>query len=226
MSGPATEKTPPPHGAYPIFHALCPLILASASPRRIAFFTGLGLSAAVLAPPREAEPLPLTDEKPEAYALRAALAKASSIPALPAYAAIAGEASPDAPPLIIAADTVVALGNRLLGKPRDPEHALHMLRALAGKKHTVITGCALLGAGAPRVFAVQSDVTMWNCPDDLLRAYARGGEPMDKAGAYAVQGAGAFLVQSINGSWSNVVGLPLAELVQTLVAMRAVAHAP
>ena len=127
------------------------------------------------------------------------------------------------PPLVIAADTIVVLRGRILGKPRDSEHALDMLRKLAGKKHTVITGCALLKAGASRSFTVQSHVVMWKCPDDLLRAYAESGEPLDKAGAYAVQGMGAFLVQRIIGSWSNVVGLPLAELVQVLVEMRAIA---
>ena len=97
-----------------------------------------------------------------------------------------------------------------------------MLRGLAGNTHRVITGCALLAAGMSHTFAVQSHVRMWNCPDDLLRAYAFSGEPMDKAGAYAVQGMGAFLVESITGSWSNVVGLPLAELIQTLTDLRAV----
>ena len=158
-------------------------------------------------------------ERPEAYALRAALAKAASILALPEYSVPPGKG---ASPVIIAADTVVALRKQILGKPRDPEHALATLRSLSGKRHTVITGCALLSAETNCTFAVRSRVEMWDCPDDLLRAYASSGEPMDKAGAYAVQGLGAFLVRRITGSWSNVVGLPLAELVQALMGMRAI----
>ena len=205
----------------PIFLARRPLVLASASPRRIAFFNELGLAPTVLAPPSQAEPQPAKGEKPESYALRAALAKAAGAAALPEYAAILA-ASPDARPIIIAADTIVVLGRRILGKPRDAGHALDMLRRLAGKNHRVITGCALLDGETSRSFAAQSRVLMWNCPDDLLRAYVNGGEPMDKAGAYAVQGTGACLVQRIAGSWSNVVGLPLAELVQTLMEMKAI----
>ena len=208
----------------PIFHARRPLVLASASPRRIAFFAELGLTPTVLVPPPQAEPSPVRGEKPESYALRAALAKAAGAAMLPEYAAIRA-ASPSAHPVVIAADTIVVLGRRILGKPRDAGHALDMLRALAGKKHRVITGCALLDNGTGRSFAVQSRVLMWDCPDELLRAYVSGGEPMDKAGAYAVQGVGACLVQHIAGSWSNVVGLPLAELVQTLLEINAIAPA-
>ena len=209
-------------GALLIFYALRPLVLASASPRRIDFLAELGLSARIIIPPQEAEPSPLPGEAPESYVLRAAFAKASSVLALPEYSAAISENPSAATPLVIAADTIVVLRNRILGKPRDPEHALDMLRKLAGKKHTVITGCALLNGGTSHTFAVQSHVHMWNCPENLLRAYALSGEPMDKAGAYAVQGMGAFLVERITGSWSNVVGLPVAELVQILIEMRAI----
>ena len=125
-------------------------------------------------------------------------------------------------PVIIAADTVVVFRNRILGKPQTPEDALDMLRKLSGNSHTVITGCALLSGGTSRTFAVRSTVRMWECPDALLRAYARSGEPADKAGAYAIQGMGACLVEGISGSWSNVVGLPLAELAQALMEMEAI----
>lgn len=136
-----------------------------------------------------------------------------------------------APFLTIAADTIVVLEERILGKPKDAGDAFAMLCALSGKEHSVITGCALVGPddspdeSEEKSFAVSSRVIMWDCPRELLRAYAESGEPLDKAGAYAVQGAGAFLIKSLNGSWSNVVGLPLAELVQELLAMGALSPA-
>ncbi|MDR2489740.1 MAG: Maf family protein [Desulfovibrio sp.] len=209
------------HGAIRIFYTRCPLILASASPRRIAFLAELGLSATVRIPPPHTEPPPLRGEAPSTYALRAALAKASGVVA-PSGGAACATGPLEEPALVIAADTIVALRGRILGKPRSPEHALDMLRSLAGKTHTVTTACALLKEGERRLFTVHSRVRMWACPDDLLRAYACCGEAADKAGAYAVQGMGAALVRSIAGSWSNVVGLPLAELVQALLAMDAI----
>lgn len=202
-----------------IFKLNRPLCLASASPRRIAFFESLGIPVSSVSPPDEAEPSPASDEYPEAYAIRAALAKAKSVSAiiekdsfLPVFPSF---------PLVIAADTIVVLAGRILGKPTDADDAFAMLSALSGQRHSVITGCALLvpEESDPRVFAVKSAVSMWDCPRQLLRAYANGGEPLDKAGAYAVQGAGAFLIKSIEGSWSNVVGLPLAEIIQELCSL-------
>lgn len=168
-------------------------------------------------PPEAAEPSPGKDEEPEAFVIRAARAKAAALCALPG-------ALPTTPaPVVIAADTIVVLDNRILGKPRDPAHALSMLRALRGRTHQVITGCALVvPRSAFHTFAVRSSVTFWQCPDSLLTAYATCGEPLDKAGAYAVQGKGAFLAERIEGSWSNVVGLPLAELVRHLLALGAI----
>lgn len=149
--------------------------------------------------------------------MRAALAKAES--ALPPAGA--------PPYAVIAADTVVVLDGRPLGKPDSAGDAFAMLSLLAGRSHTVVTGCALLaadaGGGRRATFAVQSRVSMWACPEPMLRAYAASGEPLDKAGAYAVQGKGAFLVERIEGSWSNVVGLPLAELVRELLELGIVA---
>ena len=149
------------------------------------------------------------------YACRAALAKAQGVDGL----LRPEQRNLNLPPLVIAADTIVVLSGRILGKPRDSDDAFAMLSALSGKQHEVITGCALLvsGQSGPVTFAVSSDVVMWDCPPELLRAYANSGEPLDKAGAYAVQGAGAFLIKSLKGSWSNVVGLPLAELIQKLL---------
>lgn len=233
------------HEGSCIFHAIRPIILASGSPRRAAFLAALGLAATCIAPPEGAEPGPAKDEAPAAYAVRAAEAKLFAT--LPA--ALAGADGPKGP-VLIAADTIVVCGGVILGKPRNQSDALGMLLRLAGKTHSVITGCSVLapesaavpqkkrgkranysavpdGPGlpgaAPISFSVASEVCMWNAPEPVLRAYVAGGEPLDKAGAYAVQGVGSFLVSSVNGSWSSVVGLPLAELVAVLLDIKAIA---
>lgn len=188
--------------------------MASSSPRRIAFLRAFGFPFVSLNPPASAEPAPHPKEKAEEYTVRAALAKADSV--LP----LAGPP----PHALIAADTVVVLKDRILGKPRDADAAYAMLRGLAGCAHFVVSGCALRVSGEPPVtFAVRSEVHMWACPEEMLRAYANSGEPLDKAGAYAVQGVGAFLVERVVGSWSNVVGLPLAELVRELARLGVIA---
>lgn len=205
---------------HPIFIALSPLYLASASPRRIAFLHELGLTFQTLVPPETAEPGPLPSESAQAYVLRAAQAKArAALPLLPADAT-AGHG------IILAADTIVVLNGRILGKPQDADHALVMLRQLAGNTHHVLTACVLhppLATTPAACFSVSSEVSMWDCPEDALKAYAHCGEPLDKAGAYAVQGRGAFLVRSLTGSWSNVVGLPLTEVTQALLAAGCIA---
>lgn len=200
-----------------IFRVRLPLILASSSPRRREFLHSLGLDARIMPPPEAAEPSPLAGEAPVSFAVRAARAKAAALCAAPDVPSAAPA------PVVIAADTIVVLDGDILGKPRDADHALAMLRSLRGRTHQVITGCAL---AIPRVevhtFFVQSSVTFWQCPDSLLTAYAACGEPLDKAGGYAVQGKGAFLAERIEGSWSNVVGLPLAELVRHLLELGAI----
>jgi septum formation protein len=169
-------------------------------------------------PPVAAEPFPLAEENAVDYAVRAARAKAAAL------CAVSGVIPSSPPkPVVIAADTVVVLDNVILGKPRDAMHALAMLRSLAGRTHQVITGCALaMPSSAFLSFFVQSSVTFWKCPDDALAAYAACGEPLDKAGGYAVQGKGAFLVERVEGSWSNVVGLPLSEVFRLLLALEAI----
>lgn len=119
---------------------------------------------------------------------------------------------------VVAADTVVALGNRILGKPAHPEEALSMLQSLAGKEHDVFSAVAVLCPAGAIAFAVHTKVRMAPASATTLQRYVETGEPADKAGAYAIQGIGAFLIEAIAGSWSNVVGLPLAE---TITALRA-----
>ncbi len=125
--------------------------------------------------------------------------------------------------VVLAADTVVHLAGAILGKPRNREHAVEMLLKLSGREHEVITACALRGPGLREDFAVRSGVVFTSFDRDTARAYAATNEPSDKAGAYAVQGVGARLVRGIHGSWTNVVGLPLAEVVEVLVAHRVIA---
>lgn len=191
--------------ASPIFIAARPIVLASASPRRQEFLRGLGLTFTVVRPVAP-EPLPERDETPQDFALRVARVKAAGIAPLHPAAAV------------IAADTVVALGQEMMGKPESEDEAVAMLKGLAGRTHVVCTGCCLhLPDGREEAFCATSEVTMHAWPEAALRAYAAGGEPDDKAGAYAIQGQGTFLVKSISGSWTNIVGLPLTELLEALL---------
>jgi septum formation protein len=205
----------------PIFRLRVPLVLASDSPRRRAFLRDLGLPARLISPRRGAEPSPLPAEPAEHFVLRAAAAKAASC--LPLLTGEAGRSPLPSHSLILAADTVVVLDGRILGKPSDRGEALEYLRLLAGRSHEVLTACSLESLAARESFVVSTRVALWPCPDQLLAAYASGDEPLDKAGGYAVQGRGAFLVQSVQGSWSNVAGLPLAELIQALLRLDALA---
>lgn len=185
------------------------LVLASASPRRRSFMEEWGLSFDVCVPDA-AEPRPLPGEEPDAYVRRAATAKAQ--------AALALVGGPSSDLLLLAADTIVALGSRLLGKPGDDADALRMLHDLSGREHHVISGvCLVTPDGRTHSFSESSSVRFHPWPDDILRAYVRTGEPLDKAGAYAIQGQGAFLVAEVRGSWSNVVGLPVTRLAALLL---------
>ncbi len=195
----------------PLFNTIAPLVLASGSPRRQELLSSVGLNYEVHVSPSEAEPLP--GEFPPDYACRAAEGKAKAV-----LHALGGAFTQGA---VLAADTIVVLDNEILGKPKSHAHALTMLQKLAGRTHTVITACCLLvcrnGSLREERFYLQSNVSMWDAPEKLLKAYAYSDEPMDKAGAYAVQGSGGFLARAIEGSWSNVVGLPLGEVLEALL---------
>ena len=176
------------------------LVLASASPRRRQFMDEWGLPYTIVRP-TGVEPRPEHGETPAAYALRAATAKAR---------AVAASADAGADDLILAADTVVALGHDILGKPADDADALDMLRRLSGREHEVITGvCCLFPDGSSAGFADTSAVRFHAWPEDVLRAYVRSGEPADKAGAYALQGAAGLFIEEVRGTPSGVIGLPL-----------------
>ncbi len=120
--------------------------------------------------------------------------------------------------LFIGADTIVVLDGQILGKPKDPEDAFITLKMLSGRTHEVYTGVTILDAeeGKTCSFTEKTEVTMFVVNDSDIRAYVETGEPMDKAGSYGIQGKGAFLVEKINGDYYNVVGLPVARLLQIL----------
>ncbi|MCK6525162.1 Maf family protein [Myxococcota bacterium] len=173
------------------------LTLASASPRRRQMLESLGYVLSVR--PSDIDETPRPGEEPAAYAQRLAREK------------VAGAPSP-----AVAADTVVHLDGKIFGKPVDAEDAARMLGALSGREHLVTSAFALRVGDAVTTRAVTTLVRFRALSEAEIRGYVATGEPMDKAGAYGIQGVGGFLVKSIDGSYSNVVGLPLAELLDEL----------
>jgi len=194
-----------------MFVTLKPLVLASNSPRRRAYFEDLGLDFTVYS--TDIDEQLRTDEDPDHLVRRLAREKALAVCHLfPAS-------------WVVAADTVVCAGDRVLGKPRDRDEAVSMLLSLAGRMHTVRTGfcvaCATEGVDVRR--AVVSSVWFSAFGEEVAQAYAATGEPLDKAGAYGIQGKGAFLVERIAGSYSNIVGLPLCQVLRVLLHHKVVA---
>ena len=118
--------------------------------------------------------------------------------------------------VLLSADTVVSLDGHILGKPTDAEDACRMLHLLSGKTHEVYTGVYIQGAKENFLFHETTEVTFYELTNAEIEAYVRTGEPMDKAGAYGIQGKGALFVERINGDYLNVVGLPLANTVKYL----------
>lgn len=197
-----------------------PLVLASSSPRRQDFLRDQGLDFRIL-PARTEEDRPAPGEDPHAYVLRTARSKAENVRSSLMAEPAPGPSRSGAPaPLVLAADTAVVLDGGILGKPADQSEAVAMLERLAGRAHTVITACCLwcTEEDAPHAeFADSTNVRFAPWPRELLEAYAATGEPLDKAGAYGIQGRGAFLVERIEGSWSTVVGLPVSRVMQALI---------
>lgn len=171
------------------------LVLASASPRRRDLLAGLQLDFEVRS--AEIDESALTDELPEDHVLRLARAKAQAV-------AWPGE-------LVLAADTVVVLEGRILGKPADPAEAHQMLSSLTGREHDVYTGVALFEPDRDTLVSAtdRSEVRIAALDKDEISWYVSTGEPLDKAGSYAIQGLGALFVEKVVGNYTNVVGLPL-----------------
>jgi len=183
------------------------LILASGSPRRKALLEDLGLDFDIQI--ANVDECPLPGENPEAHCVRLAVEKSEAIAA----------SHPDA--LTLGADTAVVVDQAILGKPADKAEARRMLTTISGRWHTVVTAFALRcpEKGIEIERAVKSDVFIRKLSDAQVRWYIETGEPMDKAGAYAIQGVGASLVREVKGSYTCVVGLPLAETVEELEAL-------
>ncbi|KAI9009095.1 N-acetylserotonin O-methyltransferase-like protein-like protein [Hyaloraphidium curvatum] len=186
------------------------VVLASASPRRKQILEGIGIAAEVVP-----STFPETLDKaafasPAGYVLATAEGKGKEV--LERVAAAGGE-----PPLVVAADTIVVLGNEILEKPESPEAAMDMLSRLSGRSHTVLTAVVLLhpdprAPGGPPLksaFVEETEVFFAELSEQEVEAYVATGEPMDKAGGYGYQtGAGSLLVERINGCHYNVVGFP------------------
>lgn len=206
------------------------LVLASGSPRRKELLASLGVDFSVFIP-KNPEPVPASNQHPVDFARLAAQAKGR---------AALRQLAPAAGTVILAADTIVSVGSRIFGKPASLAEAKATLSLLNGRSHQVITAFHL---ALPKKFAAsldslrhlspqspdfpathmeilshaESEATFADWPPAVMEAYAQSGEGSDKAGAYAIQGQGAFLVSSLSGSWTNVVGLPLTPIVQILL---------
>jgi septum formation protein len=184
-----------------------PLVLASGSPRRRELLTRAGIGFEVI--PADIPEYARPDESPREMAIRLAGEKAL---------AVARRLGPEPPRPVLGADTIVVLGREVIGKPKDAEDAVGLLQRLLGHEHAVITGFALADSGTLAVEsdAVTSRVAMRDASEEEIRDYVATGEPLDKAGAYAVQGLGARFVERVEGSRDNVIGLPVAEFVDLL----------
>ena len=174
------------------------IVLASASPRRKQLLEMLRLPITVQ--PSDVQEIPLPRETPAAYSRRLARDKARAVPG--AY--------------VLGADTIVVLDEHILEKPRDAEDAVRMLTALQGRTHTVITSICLIAHGVEHEAADNTLVTFREADEAFLRAYVATGEPLDKAGAYGIQGWGAALVERIDGDFFGVLGLPVRLVLKLL----------
>lgn len=187
-----------PNGGAP------PLVLGSGSPRRRQVLEQLGLAFEVVPPPDGLEPLWDGSEGPLSFAERLARAKANAVSAV----------RPDA--IVLAADTIVVLDGAVLEKPRDETDARAMLSRLAGREHVVYTAAAIEAIGArgrSAVLGIESTgVRFRPLTPEHIAAYVATGEPLDKAGAYGIQGYGAALVESVRGCYFNVMGLPVTRV--------------
>lgn len=184
-----------------------PIILASNSPRRKELLQQVGIP--FVADPADLDESALPGEKPEVYAVRVALDKARVV------AKRVGKG------LVVAADTIVVVDGTVLGKPADAADAVRMLTRLSGREHEVITGVALIDAATDteQSRAERTRVRFRHLNKHEIESYVATGEPLDKAGAYGIQGKGALLVERIEGCYFNVVGLPLS-LLETMLKER------
>ena len=180
-------------------------ILASGSPRRKELLELMGLEFKVIVSQADEDSVS-KDLKPELYVQELALLKAS---------ATAKEVLRNKNAVIISADTIVTLDGQILGKPKDEDDAFNMLSKLSGREHEVY--CVMrISNGKAVCGKVRTKVKFKDLSDDKIRGYINSGEPMDKAGAYGIQGLGSLLIEKIDGDYFNVVGLPISALADTL----------
>lgn len=184
------------------------IILASASPRRKELLETAGISFEICVADVD-ESIPEGTAPADAAKLTASK-KAQAV----------SETYPDA--VVIGADTIVVADGKILGKPKDKADAENMLRMLSGKEHLVITGVCLALGNEKTVFEKTSKVRFYQLTDAEIEAYVATDEPMDKAGAYGIQGKGCVLVESIEGDYFNIVGLPVAATVKELKNLKAI----
>ncbi len=189
------------------------LVLASGSPRRRELLTRAGVRFEIH--PADIDELAVEGETPHEMVSRLAVDKAQ---------AVAGRLERQPRRWILGADTTVVVAGSVLGKPRDPEEAVGMLSRLVGRTHSVLTGVAVCatGEGEPRELVVESRVHMRAAPIREIEAYVATGESMDKAGSYALQGEGRRFVDRVEGSETNVIGLPLDETLALLQELGAI----
>jgi septum formation protein len=181
------------------------IILASKSPRRRYLLEQAGLKFSVIPSSIDEAKIPLCS--PETYVRILSEAKADDI----------SKKYPEK--WVIGADTIVLKNNDILGKPRSRDEARTMLKQLSGQVHQVLTGYAVCCKAKNKMFSetIKTDVLFKNLTHDEIEWYVHTTEPFDKAGSYAIQGLGTFLVKSINGSYTNVVGLPVCEVIEFLI---------
>jgi septum formation protein len=197
-------------GSLPDYEA--GIVLASASPRRSQLLAGAGITFSVV--PSDAPEDALPEETPQQHVKRLSLLKAREVARRPE---VTGR-------WFIGSDTVVVRDQTILGKPADAREAAAMLRSLSGRCHCVVSGFAIIDRadGRETADAVTTVVRFRELTDREIQGYIATGEPFGKAGAYAIQGIGACLIPAIEGSYTNVVGLPLCEVIETLEQLGAV----
>ncbi|MCX5816419.1 MAG: Maf family protein [Proteobacteria bacterium] len=183
------------------------IILASESTRRVDILRTLGISFSIIPP--NIDERRRKDELPKDFVLRVSYEKAHKV----------GNLFPDK--WVIGADTVVVLKGKILGKPKNDSDAFNMLKILSGKWHRVITGYCVLNISRNITYrdAVETRVYVRGLSDDEIKRYIKTSEPFDKAGSYAVQGKGGYMVKEIKGSYANVVGLPICEVAEALLSL-------
>ena len=174
------------------------LILASGSPRRAELLEKMGLSFTVQ--PSNTEEVTQPGMPPQQEVMALSLQKAQAV-----YSTLAEDA------VVLSADTVVVLDDYILGKPRDPENAKKMLRALSGRSHLVLTGVTVMGPKGTQTHCVETEVSFRSLSEQEIESYVASGDCMDKAGSYGIQSAAMLFVSGLSGDYYNVMGLPVCQ---------------